>query len=121
VERVHPGAPRSREPVQIDRTRKVVTIVEDHPSFQDQIQVGKTTFRLNFKEENSSNGEPCVVESNSSITIYTKFPLFRSRRYGELFKRICILIAVARRRCKTAQDMYTFVLEEMKDMFEDYE
>jgi len=118
VRRVQPKSTSHRLAVEVDRKKRVVTVVDDHPDFRDEIQIHKKLYSLKFAD--LPKGEPCRFQGKDTIVINTEFPLFRSRRYGELFKRFCIISLVAEVSTHNKASMRQFIIKEMEEQFAGY-
>lgn len=104
--------------VEVDRKKRVVTVVDDHRDFRDEIEIHDRNYTLEFSA--MSTDEPCRFGKSGTILINTDFPLFRSRRYGELFKRFCIISLVAEVSTRNPASMRRFIVEEMEKQFAGY-
>jgi Histidine kinase-, DNA gyrase B-, and HSP90-like ATPase len=107
------------DPVKVDRQKKVITVVENHPSFRDEITIRGKKYLLEFARMSESD-QPCKFQGKRTIVVNIAFPLFQSRRYGEIFKRFYILSLVASTSTRSAASMFDFLLKEMETQFADY-
>jgi hypothetical protein len=107
------------DPVKVDREKRVITLVEDHPSFRDEITIRGKKYVLEFARL-SDDDQPCKFRGKGTIIVNTAFPLFQSRRYGEIFKRFYIVSLVASASTRSAASMLNFLLKEMATQFADY-
>jgi hypothetical protein len=119
LQKVKPKDQAHQLAVDVDRRKRVITVVEDHPSFRDEITVRGKTYLLEFARL-SENDEPCKFRGKRTIVVNTAFRLFQSRRYGELFKRFCIVSLVASTSSRTASSMLQFILKEIQTQFASY-
>jgi hypothetical protein len=116
-------APRLSEPVKIDRSKREITVVEGHANLEDRISVDGKTFNIIYKDldqDTGTKGLPCVLEGRSSVVVNTNYRLFRSKRYGEVFKRICIVLTVAKEVSRSADQMYDYLIEQLEEQFSDF-
>lgn len=104
--------------VEVDRKKRVVTVVDDHSHFRDEIEIHNRKYALEFSA--LPLNEPCRFGKRATIVVNTQFPLFRSRRYGELFKRFCIISLVAEASSRSPSSMRKFIIEEMQRQFASY-
>jgi len=119
VRTVKPAKSGYQLAVDVDRKKRVITLVKDHPSLRDEIKVHGKTYSLEFKQL-SEDSQPCKFRDARTIVVNTGFPLFQSRRYGDLFKRFCVISLVASTTTRTAPSMFKFILREIETQFASY-
>jgi hypothetical protein len=119
VQRVRSRGHSGYDAISIDRQRKIVTLVEDHPSFTDEVTVHGKTYAIVFNSL-SENEPPCKFQGPRTIIVNTDFPLFHSRRYGELFKRFCIILLVGSKTHNSSTSMLRFIFKELQTQFDSY-
>jgi len=110
-------------PVRVDKNKRTVTVVTDHPGLKDTLEIAGAKYELEyerFPETTMTGVLPCKLVGSKTIKINTNYPLYNSSRYGELFKRICILIELAQTKTHSTQEMKTFLLENIEQQFSDY-
>jgi hypothetical protein len=114
---------KSDTPVTIDRTRKEVTVYEEHPGLEDVISIGPRKYRISYIRDASrvvTYDDACRVTPNGDIEINTEYPLFKSKRYGDIFKRVFIITAVAKMEFASVETMQRFILSQMEKQFRDF-
>lgn len=116
------GRASRTEPVHVDRARKEITVYEQHPDLEDTISVGGRKRGILYVNSGSrvSAENACRINANGELEIETQYPLFRSKRYGDIFKRIYIINVLAREECSTPEQMYKFVLSQIDKEFRDF-
>ena len=75
-------------------------LYEEHPELEDTIVLAGRKRRIVYLsgEKKRSDRKPINISPDGSIEVDPEYPLFRSKRYGEVFKRVCILAALGGRR-----------------------
>ncbi|MFH1883328.1 MAG: ATP-binding protein [Planctomycetota bacterium] len=123
VRRVDKKINFSPQPIYIDKKKKEVVVYSGHPELEDSISIDGKKRRIFYVPASSgktSYEEACRVKNNGDLEINTKYPLFKSKRYGDLFKKIYVITALARRECSSAEDMYKFILSHIDKEFRDF-
>jgi hypothetical protein len=113
---------RHAEPVHVDRTKKEITIYEQHPDFEDTISIAGRKRRIIYVNSPGkiSPENACRMNDKGELQIEMQYPLFQSKRYGDVFKRIYIINALAREECSTTEEMYRFVLAQIDKEFKNF-
>jgi hypothetical protein len=109
--------------VKIDRTKKEVTVYEEHPGLEDAISIANKRYKIIYVHDAGSNityEDACYINSKGDIEINTAYPLFRSKRYGDIFKKVYIMATLARTECSSPDRMYKFILSQMENEFRDF-
>ena len=89
-------------PVQVDRSKKEVTVYESDPGLEDAISIGGKKHHIAYTRTNDATFEgACRLNSQGDIEINTEYPLFRSKRYGDIFKKVYIIAALAKSECSS--------------------
>lgn len=110
---------RNEEPVKINFEHKTIQIVEDHPDFQDTYIFDKKKYILKYTEWDISDSPPVRKNRQGEIEINTKYPIFSSGRYGEVFKKILIVTFLLSEQTRSPKDLYTTLSEELLKEFRD--
>ena len=113
----------SDTPVKVDRTKREVVVYEQHPGLEDTLSIGGTTYDIVYVR-NSDAGltyeDACRIRRDGQIEINANYPLFRSKRYGDIFKKIYIIAALAKKESSSPEKMYKFVLSQIEKQFKDF-
>lgn len=123
VRRVDKRITVSPRPVYIDKKKKEVVVYSGHPELEDSIYIAgkkRRIFYIPASSGKTSYEKACRVRSNGDIEINTEYPLFKSKRYGDLFKKVYVITAIARCKCSSAEDMYKFVLSHIDKEFKNF-
>lgn len=118
TQRSTPAAP----PINVDKARKEITVFEEHPAFEDFMQVAGKKRRIVYVRSTAPIGaeSACRINDDGNIEVQVNYPLFRSKRYGDLFRRIYIIALLARSECNTPAQMYKYVLGQIEREFVDF-
>lgn len=116
------GPKRHAEPVHVDKTKKEITVYEQHPDLEDTISIGGRRRRIIYVNSSGriSPENACRINDKGELEIETQYPLFQSKRYGDIFKRIYIINVLAREECSTPEQMYKFVLAQIDKEFRNF-
>ena len=80
--------------VVVDVKKKRVEVVDDHPDFQDTISIDSREIPVRYLSFDGKQKEVTPVRRarDGAIEVNTAYPLFKSVRYGDLFKRMFIVL-----------------------------
>jgi len=106
-------------PVSIDKRNKVVTVIDDHPSVSYLIEMPQKKLRIRYKafEKGDKKEEPVQLSEDGVIEVNTLYPIFGGRTKGDIMRRLHILLFLAKQECKTAEEMYSYLIERIKEEF----
>ncbi|MBW8011817.1 MAG: hypothetical protein FVQ83_11365 [Chloroflexi bacterium] len=110
-------------PVKIDFRKKEIKVIEDHEAFRDFIQFGNDNIAVNYLDWELVNSESPAIRrgKNSVIEINTKYPLFKSKRYGEIFKKTLIILYLLSKDDQSKRDLFLQVSNKLIEEFGDIE
>jgi hypothetical protein len=120
VRRVAKQNSRTNAPVEVDRAKKEVIVYEEHPGFDDAISIDGRKYEISYVHDKAhpiTYENACRIDAKGNIEINTEYALFRSKRYGDIFKKVFILAALAREECSSPDKMYRFILSQMEKEF----
>jgi hypothetical protein len=123
VRRVDKKAEVGAQPVHVDKIKKEVVVYNEHPGLEDTISIGgkkRRIFYIPASSGKTSYEEACRVNDDGDLEINTKYFLFKSKRYGELFKKIYVIAVLAKRECLSAEEMYKFILYHIDKEFRNF-
>lgn len=123
VRRVAKQSSNASAAVKVDRTKKEVTVYEEHPGFEDTISIGGKKYDITYvrdKVDPINYENACRIDAKGNIEVNTEYPLFRSKRYGDIFKRVYIIAALAREEYSSPDKMYRFILSQMEKEFANF-
>lgn len=122
VRRLDSKGQEAKEPVQVDKIKKEVTIYDTHPGLEDTISVAGKKRRIVYTHAagKPSYDNACRVDGDGNLEINSDYPLFRSKRYGDIFKKIYIITALARKESSSRKDMFEFLLSQIEREFKNF-
>jgi hypothetical protein len=110
--------------VKIDVDRKTVEVFENHPDFLDTIVISGNNYTLRYTSWDFKQSDllPAVRMSiDGVIEINTAYPLFGSKRYGDVFKKVLItLLLLANQSLSSTKLLMEFshmLMDEFKEHY----
>ena len=112
---------RESNPVIVDVRRKRVEIVDGHPAFRDTITVNSKEIPVRYIPwgHNGNRVAPVRRARDGAIEINTSYPLFKSGRYGEFFKKILVVMLLVSEKSHTNPSLMTEVAYQLQKEFSD--
>jgi hypothetical protein len=109
--------------IRIDKQSKTVFINDTGSLSEDFISICDQTFKVKYSTWNylNSKNPSCRFIGNDEIEINQSYPLFKSKQYGSLLKRIHILILMSSKDNVTAKNMLEFIMKNFLNEFENYQ
>lgn len=123
VHRVKKRGGGGTQPVHVDKTKKEVIVYEEHPGLEDTISISGRKRRILYVRSPTtkiSYKNACRMNEKGELEIETQYPLFRSKRYGDLFKKVYIIAVLAKSECSSPEEMYKFILSQIDKEFRDF-
>ncbi len=123
IRRIENSGEPGAQPVHVDKERREVTVYEEHPGLEDTISIAGRKRRILYVRSLSSEityENACRLNEKGDLEIETQYPLFRSKRYGDIFKKIYIIAVLARAECSSPREMYRFILSQIHDEFRNF-
>jgi hypothetical protein len=113
-----PGKP---EPVRVDVRQKIVEVIENHPAFLDTMSVGSKQIPVRYMQWDVTTEDfPAVRRAKDGvIEINTHYPLFESRRYGEVFKKVLVVLLVTAEETNSRSALLSRVARLLQNEFQD--
>lgn len=111
---------KSEEPVKIDFDNKTIEIVEDHPAFSDTVFFDGQEYLLKYIEWSDMSNPPIRKNKQGEIEINTKYPIFLSGRYGEVFKKVLLVAFLLSEQTRSSKELYTSLSSELLKEFRDF-
>lgn len=117
-----PALGKKQAPLSVEREKKEIYIVEQHPALEDVIKIGGVKRKVRYRSWDWRDTEypACRPHGDGLIEINTDYPLFKSKRYGEVFRKIHILLLLGRERSNSTKAMYTYIMDEMLRFFKGF-
>ena len=108
------------EPVSIDKQKRTITIIENHPALSDVIQLKDREERVRycyFESKALGGLDPVRLAKDSVIEINTAYPLFNKGSKSELFRRLHLLLFIANIECHSVEEMYNYLIKHINEEF----
>ncbi|MDP2920030.1 MAG: ATP-binding protein [Dehalococcoidia bacterium] len=123
VEIVHVQAnegDKGSPPVKIDKKRMVAFVIDGHPMVSNVIEFSTEGVPVRYRafEKAVQLELPVRVSDDGAIEINTAYPVFKSKRKGDIMKRVHLLMFLAKRQCKSADEMYGYLVKRFREEFE---
>ena len=123
VRRVERDRATDHEPVRVDKSKKEVVVYQEHPDFEDTITIGSKKRRISYSSSSArrpSYETACRLNEKGDVEIDSEYPLFKSKRYGDVFKKIFIIATLAKSGSLSTEAMYKFILAQIDKEFKDF-
>ena len=111
----------AEEPVVIDRESRTIQVDLDHASLEDRVVIAGNTLPVRFTSwlAESSNSPACRIARDGVLEINQDYSLFSTKRYGEIFEKIHILLLLAKKESSSVDQMFRKVVEKINQEFMD--
>ena len=111
----------SGQQINLDKEEKTVTIYNSPELKNDYIFVNGTNYEVSYNNSGFSKTDPpCKIIKPGFIEINQDYPLFKSKTYGNLFKKLLIFLTVAKKRNISSEEMYSYIIKNFLDEFDQY-
>lgn len=110
----------AESPVKVDKFRKVVTVIDDHPALTDLIELPKRGFSIRYIvfDKADRQTQPVRLSKDGVIEVNTSYPVFRgSKTKRDILRRIYLILFLAKSECKSADEMYNYLLRRFREEF----
>lgn len=104
--------------VKIDKAKRVVFVGNFQEIQVEQLEISTKVYNIIYKKWDVSK-PPCKV-INNNIEINLEYPLFKSKTYGNLFKKLHIIFLIARQENRTSEEMYSDILSKLNEEFKEF-
>lgn len=108
-------------PVTVDKFRKVVTVIDNHPAITDLIELPERGVRIRYTafDKEDRQTQPVRLSEDGVIEVNTSYPVFKgSKTRSDILRRIHLILFLAKRECKSADEMYDYLLRRFREEFE---
>lgn len=106
--------------IDLDKDEKIVTIYNSPELKKDYIFINGTNYEVSYKPDFAETDPPCKITKPGFIEINQNYPLFKSKTYGNLFKKLHIFLAIAKKRNISSEEMYSFIIGQFLKEFDQY-
>lgn len=107
-------------PIVIDKVKKTVTILNPEGYDKDEEIILNKKYELQYLNNFKNETLPCKMIDGSTIAINEKYPLFQSRQYGYLFKKIHLFLLISQHNSSSVKEMYSKIIENFLEEFKNY-
>jgi hypothetical protein len=108
-------------PIIIDKKRDVVTIIQDYPPAAESTNepIVKDTQKIRYQQFSGHDKyeQPVRMTQDGIIEVNTSYPVFSGKTKGEILRRVQILLFIAKKECKTVEEMYEFMTKKIREEF----
>ncbi len=123
VEIIHVAARKGDEeapPIKIDNKRRTAVVIDGHPMVRNVIEVPAEGISVRYKafEKEVQLVLPIRMAEDGAIEVNTAYPVFRSKRKGDIMKRVHLLMFLAKEQYKSTEEMYDYLVKKLKEEFE---
>lgn len=109
-------------PIHVDKSNKIITLYNPESYNKDVETVFNKKYKVIYRRLGTKNRVfPCKMIDNKTIEINEDYPLFKSRQYGYLFKKIHLLLLIARKSSKSTNQMYLRIVNAFLEEFKDFQ
>ena len=108
------------KPFEIDKENKVVYVGNIDKLQEEKFSVFNRNYVVKYSKWNLNDENPACRLSNNTIEINVNYPLFASKTYGNLFKKIISILLIAKNENRTSESMYAAIIENLINEFQDY-
>jgi hypothetical protein len=111
----------AHSPVVIDKKNKVATVIDDYARSEEAIEVpahGGVKIRYGVFEGQRKLMEPARLADDGAIELNISYPIFLGKAKGEILRRIHVLLFLAKKECKSADEMYDYLVRRIREEFE---
>jgi hypothetical protein len=109
-------------PIVINKEDKTITILKDEKLKVEKEKVLGKNFRIRYNKWNYENTEypSCKFIDDNTIEINRDYPLFKSKQYGNLFKKIHLMFLVAFINSKDKNEVFSKIMNEFSNEFKEF-
>jgi hypothetical protein len=111
----------TRSPVIIDKKNRTATIIDDYVTDKNAMEVPRYAgikIKYGFFEGRRKSMEPVRLADDGTIELNKSYPIFLSKTKGEILRRIHVLLLLAKRECKSTDEMYDYLVKRIREEFE---
>lgn len=106
-----------QQPVCVDREKKKVIVVEDHPYFRDSLSFKNDNFDITYAMWDYHNSEfpACRMVDKNKIEVNLNYPPFKHTEHARLLLKLHLLLILARRRTSNQAEMYNYLVKALTE------
>jgi hypothetical protein len=120
VKKPRTGHRIERLPVSVDVKKRIVEVVEDHPAFLDRINIDDEEVPVRYVHWGmDKSSTPIRRASDGAMEVNLDYPLFRSGRYGDLFKKVFVVMVTSAEKTISTKALISEVARKLVKEFND--
>lgn len=104
--------------LKIDKNKKQVYVGNIESFTQDTISIASRQFQVKYSKWNTKLS-PCKI-AGDIIEINLDYPLFKSKTYGNLFKKLHVALALVQQSNTSSEDMYKNLIDLLNNDFKEF-
>lgn len=113
--------PNAKKQISFDKEEKIVTVFDKPELKKDYLHVNGINFEIIYKSTGFEENEPpCKLVKSNVIEINQNYPLFKSKTYGNLYKKLHIFFAIAKKGNTSSEEMYQFIISNFIKEFDQF-
>ena len=106
--------------IRIDKASKVVYVPKAVKEQKEYLQVLNETIEILYDKWDVNDVEPaCRRIAKNQIVVNQNYPLFRSKTYGNVFKKLSVLLLLVSEQTNTSGQFYKKINQSVLNNFED--
>lgn len=106
--------------IEIDKDEKIIRMDTSVHLYEDSVNILGRTYQILYNSWDVNYSDPaCRILEDNVIELNQEYPLFKSKTYGSLFKKLHILLSVTR-SSKTTEEMYQTLANNLLSEFRDF-
>ena len=111
---------QAQSPIVIDKKKKVATVIDDYATAKavEAPQHGGINIRYGVFEGRGKLMEPVRMADDGAIELNRFYPVFSGKTKGEILRRIHVLLLLAKRECRSTDEMYDYLVKRIREEFE---
>lgn len=109
-------------PITVDKKSKTVKLGRQHQTLENEpekIKVLDEEFFVEYENNFDDSRIPCILEDRT-IKINTRFPLFRSKTFGGVFRKFILMLLIESQNHEGGKQIYESITGKMLSEFEEY-
>jgi len=110
-----------KQAISFDKEEKTITILNDPKLNKDYIFANDVNYEIVYcNTDFKATDPPCRLVESNIIELNQNYPLFKSKTYGNLYKKLHIILAIAKNITHSPNEMYQFIINKLQNEFEQF-
>jgi len=113
---------KNLSPIQIDKKDKLISIINPDDIYHESQRIFDKEYYLVYNkwDIDKTKFPSCRFLNQNTIEINEDYPLFKSRQYGNMFKKFHILLLIACEKSSNNKEMFELIMKEFPKEFENF-